>query len=82
MSQELTIALISSGSSMIVAGISILLNNRVLGYKVDELRKDVEKHNQLIERVAVLERDNKTAFNRIDENRDDIKEVRNLVSAK
>lgn len=82
MSQELTIALISSGSSMIVAGISILLNNRVLGYKVDELRKDVEKHNQLIERVAVLERDNKTAFNRIDENRDDIKEVRNLVTVK
>lgn len=80
MSQELTIALISSGSSMIVAGISILLNNRVLGYKVDELRKDVEKHNQLIERVAVLERDNKTAFNKIDENRDDIKEVRALVS--
>ena len=82
MSQELTIALISSGSSMIVAGISIPLNNRVLGYKVDELRKDVEKHNQLIERVAVLERDNKTAFNRIDETRDDIKEVRNLVAVK
>ena len=82
MSQELTIALISSGSSMIVAGISIPLNNRVLGYKVDELRKDVEKHNQLIERAAVLERDNKTAFNRIDESRDDIKEVRNLVAVK
>lgn len=80
MSHEIATALMSSASSIIVAVISIILNNRLLGYKVDELRKDVEKHNQLIERVAVLERDNKTAFNKIDENRDDIKEVRALVS--
>ena len=80
MNPEITIALISSASSMIVAGVSILLNNRVLGYKVDELRKDVEKHNQLVERTAVVERDVKTAFNKIDENRDDIKEVRALIS--
>ena len=80
MNPEITIALISSASSMIVAGVSILLNNRVLGYKVDELRKDVEKHNQLVERTAVVERDIKTAFNKIDENRADIKEVRALIS--
>ena len=80
MNPEITIALISSASSMIVAGVSILLNNRVLGYKVDELRKDVEKHNQLVERTAVVERDIKTAFNKIDENREDIKEVRVLIS--
>ena len=80
MNTEVTIALISSFSSMAVAGISILLNNRVLGYKVDELRKDVEKHNQLVERTAVVERDIKTAFNKIDENRQDIKEVRSLIS--
>lgn len=80
MNPEVTIALISSASSMIVAGVSILLNNRVLGYKVDELRKDVEKHNQLVERTAVVERDIKTAFNKIDENREDIKEVRALIA--
>ena len=80
MNPEITIALISSASSMIVAGVSILLNNRVLGYKVDELRKDVEKHNQLVERTAVVERDVKTAFNKIDENRVDIKEVRALIA--
>ena len=79
---EVAIALISSGSSLAVAIASIIANNRVLGFKVDELRKDVEKHNQLVERVAVLERDNKTAFNRIDENRDDIRDVRQIVSGK
>ena len=82
MSQEIATALLSSASSIIVAVISIILNNRLLGYKVDELRKDVEKHNQLVERTAVIERDVKTAFNRIDENRDDIKEIRQVVSGK
>lgn len=61
---------------MLVAGASIYANNRVLGYKVDDLRKDVEKHNQLIERMAIVERDNKTAFNRIDELRSEVKELR------
>lgn len=73
---EITIALISSGSSLVVAGASIYANNRVLGFKVDELRKDVEKHNQLIERMAVVERDVKTAFNRIDENREEVRHLR------
>ena len=82
MNPEITIALISSGASLIVAGGSIIMNNRLLGFKVDELRKDVEKHNNLVERVAILERDNKTAFNKIDENRDDIREVRQIISGK
>ena len=43
--------------------------------KITALTKTVEKHNNLVERVAVLERDNKTAFNRIDELRSDIREI-------
>lgn len=74
MPPEIIVALITGISSMIVALVSIVLNNRVLGYKFDslqdefdELKVKVEKHNQLVERVAVLERDNKTAFKLIDE---------------
>ena len=80
MNPEVAIAIISSGTSITVAVASIVANNRILGFKVDELRKDVEKHNQLVERVAVLERDNKTAFNKIDENREDIKEIRGMIT--
>lgn len=76
---DIAVALISSSSSIVVAAVSIFLNNRLLGYKVDELRKDVEKHNGLIERVAILERDNKTAFNLIDDNKDDIREIRTII---
>lgn len=76
MSTEIMIALISSGSSLVVAAVSIFTNNRILGFKVDELAKKVEKHNNLIERTAVIERDMKTAFNRIDETRQEVKEIR------
>lgn len=80
MSSEIAIALLSGGSSIIVALASIYANNRVIGYKVDNLKEQVEKHNKLIERTAVVERDLKTAFSKIDENRVEIKEVRQLVT--
>lgn len=79
MNPEIAIALISSGSSLVVALISIIVNNRLIGYKVDELKKQVEKHNNLVERTAVVERDIKTAFNKIDENREDIRDVRSVI---
>lgn len=46
---------------------------------LSEVRKDIQrleekqdKHNNLIERTAVLERDMKTAWKRIDENKQEI----------
>ena len=72
MQTQIAVAFITSGASLLVAIISIVMNNRILGYKVDELKKQVEKHNNLIERTAVMERDLKTAFSRIDDMRDDI----------
>ena len=41
-----------------------------------DLKVKVEKHNNLIERMAVVERDLKTAFNRVDELKTDIKDLR------
>lgn len=43
--------------------------------QIENLEKKQDKHNNLVERVAVLERDNKTAFNRIDDLRSDIKDL-------
>lgn len=44
--------------------------------ELTRLEKKQDAHNELIQRVAVLERDNKTAFNRIDELRDDIRTIK------
>jgi len=76
---EIIIAIITSTTSLIAAIVSIIVNNRLIGYKVDELAKKVEKHNNLIERMAIVERDLKTSFNRIDELRSDIKELQREV---
>ena len=38
--------------------------------KVDNLAKEVEKHNNVVERTAGVERDLNTAFKRIDELKD------------
>lgn len=40
---------------------------KLVDYRSDELEKKVEKHNNVVERTIVLERDMKTAFNKIDE---------------
>ncbi|MDL2235725.1 hypothetical protein LJC07_06195 [Christensenellaceae bacterium OttesenSCG-928-L17] len=40
--------------------------NKLVNFRIDELEKKVEKHNNLVERTAVIERDIKTAFKKID----------------
>ena len=76
---EITIAIITSASSLIVAVISIITNNRILGYKVDELKKQVEKHNQVVEKVALLQQDNATQWKRLDELQKYIEELKKEV---
>lgn len=81
MSAEITVAIITSASSLIVAVISIITNNRILGYKVDELKKQVEKHNQVVEKVALLQQDNATQWKRLDELQKDVEKLKEEVKA-
>lgn len=79
MEPTITIALITSASSLLVAVISIVMNNRILGYKVDELKKQVEKHNQVVEKVALLQQETSTQWKRIDELRKDVEDLKKEV---
>ena len=74
MSTAVLVALIGAVPALVTAIVSVYLNNRVINVKLDMMKEQfdtletkVDKHNQIVERVAILERDNKTAFNRIDE---------------
>lgn len=49
------IAIISAIPSILVAVITVIMNNRVIGYKIDALERKVEKHNQLVERMYNVE---------------------------
>lgn len=44
----------------------------LLSYRMEQLEKKVEKHNQVVERTYKIEKDLNTAFIRIDELKEDI----------
>ena len=90
MTDSIIVALISGAITLIGIFISakgttdkmtqkLEVHQAVTENKIDTLQKQVEKHNSIIERTFVLERDVKTAFNRIDEIRNDVKELEREV---
>lgn len=42
-------------------------SNALMNYRIDELTKEVEKHNSVVERMAVVENSLKSAHHRIGE---------------
>ena len=75
---EIIIAIIGAVPALIAAIVSIVLNNRVLNVRLenmqtqfDRLEAKVDKHNNFMERIAVLERDDKTIFNEINDVKSD-----------
>ena len=70
-------------SAIIVAGMSLIgtlagswmgvrQSNKLVNWRIDELEKKVMKHNNLVERTAIVERDLQSAHERIDEIRADL----------
>ena len=57
----------------------IMTANKLTVYRIEELEKKVEKHNSVIERVALMERDNSTQWKRIDELKQDLEEIKHVV---
>ena len=83
--------LISSGigGAIVFAGSYMAMNTRLTrtetkldetikntNEKIDLLRADVEKHNNLVERMAIAELKLNTAFSRIDENRNELRDIK------
>lgn len=69
-------ALISGVVSLFVSSKQYDKSVALIEYRINELEDKMDKHNNLVERVAIIERDVKTAFNRIDENREDIRSIK------
>lgn len=69
-------ALISGVVSLFVSSKQYDKSVALIEYRINELEGKMDKHNNLVERVAIVERDLKTAFVRIDENKEEIKELR------
>lgn len=57
----------------------ILAANKLTTYRIEQLEKKVEQHNNVIERVVILEQSNSTAWRRIDEIMADINAIKKEV---
>ena len=78
MKSEIYIAIIGAIPALITAIVSIIVNNRLLGFKIDELSDRVEKHNNVIERTYRLEEQSKTLFSDVSEIKADIRSLQEL----
>ena len=57
MSETIIVAILSLAGTLIGSLFGILASNKLVVYRIEQLEKKVEKHNNVIERVYVLETD-------------------------
>ena len=76
MDQTVVVGLLALAGTLVGSLGGILTANKLTTYRIAELEKKVDKHNNHVERMVVLERDVKTLWNRSDENRKEIAELR------
>ena len=58
MSDVIIVALIGFGGSVVGSLLGILASNKLVNYRIEQLEKKVDKHNNVIERVYRLEKEN------------------------
>lgn len=57
----------------------ILAANKLTTYRIEQLEKKVEKHNNVIERMAILEKSTETQWGRLDEIRKIVDRIKEEV---
>lgn len=67
MAGQIIIAVISLIGTLVGTFAGILTSTKLSNYRIEQLEKKVEKHNSVVERTALLERDMKTVWHEINE---------------
>lgn len=67
MTETIIVGVLSLIGTLVGSLGGILAANKLTNYRIAELEKKVEKHNNVIERVTILEQSQNTAWKRIDE---------------
>lgn len=67
MPSEIIVALLALAGTTIGSITGIMTANKLTTYRIAELEKKVDKHNQVVERMAVVEKDIKNIYHEIDE---------------
>lgn len=75
MSDTIIVALLSLAGTLIGSIFGILTSNKLVVYRIEQLEKKVEKHNNVLERVYTLEKDEALLKEEIDVVNDRIKDL-------
>lgn len=67
MNSDITMAIISFAGTLLGTLGGIIASNKLTVYRIFQLEKKVEKHNNLVERMIKVEDSTKSAHHRIDE---------------
>lgn len=67
MDTEIIVAVLSMCGTAIGSVVGVMTANKLSNYRIEQLEKKVEKHNNLCDRMIVVEQSTKSAHHRLDE---------------
>ena len=66
MENEISVAICSLVGTLVGSLAGIMTANRLTNYRIEQLEEKVKKHNNLVERMIIVEQSTKSAHHRID----------------
>lgn len=79
MATEIVVALVSLIGTLVGSLFGVMTSTKLTVYRIEQLERKVDGYNTVVERVALLEKDNGTQWQRIDEMGQDIKDIKREV---
>ena len=67
MEPEIAVAICSLIVTLVGSLAGIMTANRLTNYRIEQLEEKVKKHNNLVERMIIVEQSTKSAHHRIDD---------------
>lgn len=77
MPPEIIVGLLSLGGTLVGTFAGIITSAKLTAYRIEQLEKKVDKHNNFAERIPVIENNLKSVWHNIDEIKEDVKEEHN-----
>ena len=74
LTSEIIVGVLALLGTMFGSVTGILAANKLTNFRISQLEKKVEKHNNLIERMTVVEQSTKSAHKRLDELFEEVKQ--------
>lgn len=79
MPSEIIVAVLALCGTLFGSIAGILTANKLVIYRIEQLEDTVKKHNSVVERIVLLEQDEKSQWKRMDELHADLDAIRKEV---